>query len=457
VETGHASDESRTSISPKTYALAAFSLILFLIAIVVKNAPLTFGAIVPILFLAAVLLTTEPPSTSLSVERTIERYQIYEKESCKVRLRVQNTGKAEIACLQIRDLIPSRLDGPSTQNGFTLSLKGGETKDLIYSIYTSSFGFYTIGPTVIEVSDAKGFFFSRKVSDQKTDLIVIPEPVTRLTSFSARPRKTKAWPGETPSRKIGFGANYNNIRPRIPGESLRKVNWRASARSSDQDYLFVNEFRAELGSEVMIVVDARTISDVGEKSNSTLIYSIKAAIAIADRLLKDRDRVGLLTIGDTLTIIRPGYGRRQFDRIVLSLVNLKSGYNWTIENLPNYLRFFFPNISQLILVSSLADDLSVRAAMDIELKGFDVAVISPNPVDIEKQIIFGSRRFLRRRANSQIQLAESIARLSRQTSMETLRSLGVLVVDWKVDDSLEDVIETSARIWSRQSHRPGLG
>lgn len=446
---------TRTSVSPKAFALGGFTLILFFLAILVKSADLLFGATVPIIFLGAVLLTTETPSDSLTIQRTVERYQVYEKETCRVRMRVHNTGRKEIDFLQIRDLVPTKLEGTNTQNGFTLSLKAGETKDLIYNLYASSFGSYTLGPIVAELCDPIGFFSRHMIFDQRSDLIVIPTTVTRLTSFSARPRKTKAWPGETPSRKIGLGANYNSIRPIIPGEPLRKVNWRASARSSDQNYLFVNEFRAELGSEVMIIVDARTTADVGEKPNSTLSFSIKAAISIADRLLKDRDRVGLMIIGENLTTVRPGYGRRQFDRITLSLINLKAGYSWTIENLSNYIRFFYRNISQVILISSLADEESLRAAMDIERAGFDVAVISPNPVEIEKEYIH--RTGQHGRASSQIQLAESIATLSRRSSIDALRSMNMLVVDWHVREPLENAIETSARIWSRRAHRPGLG
>jgi uncharacterized protein (DUF58 family) len=153
--------------------------------------------------------------------------------------------------------------------------------------------------------------------------------------------------------------------------------------------------------------------------------------------------------------VRPGYGRRQFDRIVLSLINLKAGYTWTIENVSNYIRFFYANISQVILISTLADEESLRATMDIERAGFDVAVISPNPVEIEKEYIVETRQ--NRRRNSQLQLAESIATLARRSSIETLRSRNILVVDWHVKESLENTIETSARVWSRQAHRPGFG
>ena len=430
--------KSKTLPTSKSFLILAFALIIFVIGVFVTT-PLIFASIPLVALLGIASLTIQVPHADLLVSRTIEESQIYERESIKVKLEVRNVGKKDSPFIQIRDLVPADLEGNFTQNGFTFSLKQGETKELEYELKARSFGVYNIGPIRVSSDDSLGFFECNAVFDLKSTLLVLPENRGELRTFSARPRHTKPWPGEITSRKTGLGSDYFSTREQIPGESLRRVNWRASARAQNQDKLFLNEYASELASEAMIVVDARQISDVGERHSSTVTYSIRAALEISDRLLKDRNRVGLVTIGANAERVSTGCGRRQYNKIMLALIKLKPGEAWIIENLERYLRFFYPNISQVIFISSLSDDQSLEVASDIARRGYDLVVVSPNPLDFQG---IGRKR-------DSDKTGEALARLYRESNIRSLRSKNVFVVDWHVSEPLGQVIETNARAWRR--------
>ena len=437
----------RTRYSSKTLLLSVLALIFFILGLFLVNL-IIFVSIPLVILLAFMILRSEKPEGQIEVRRSLEKLQVNEHDLCKVRLRVKNSGKSDIPILQVRDLVPRLLDGESTQNGFTLALRSGESKDLFYELYCSTFGVFSIGPVILSLTDLSGVFESETVINLRSTLVVLPEVQERLSKFTIRPKKTKPWPGEIPSRRTGQGMNFHSVRPLVSGESLKRINWKASARSSDPDQLFVNEFLAELGADALIIVDGREISEIGTRPNSTFSYSIRAALSVAERLLHDRNRVGLLTIGVRGSNVPAGYGRRQFVKMTLALLDLIPGESRSLEGMAHNLRAFYPNISQVVLVSPLIDDSAFSAAADICRAGYDLIVISPNPLhfDVVKTKKGKAREW---------DIARKLAQLERAANIEQLRSVNALVIDWNRSEPLQEIIEAHGRVWATHFIRAG--
>ena len=53
----------------------------------------------------------------------------------------------------------------------------------------------------------------------------------RLTRFRIRLPAPAPGPGERPRRRVGPGDEFFQLRPYVPGDDLRRVDWRATARS----------------------------------------------------------------------------------------------------------------------------------------------------------------------------------------------------------------------------------
>lgn len=95
----------------------------------------------------------------------------------------------------------------------------------------------------------------------------------------------------------GLGTAFDSLREYQPGDDVRLVNWRATAR---RDKVIVNQFRIELSRDVMIVVDAGQASAVGTgdvDGSRRIDAAVHAATAVA--MLSDRlgDRVGAVVLG----------------------------------------------------------------------------------------------------------------------------------------------------------------
>ncbi len=433
----------RPKTNARAFLLADLAIISFVGGLFVAQ-PLIFVSIPLTMLLGFTVVRSRDQSPDLEVERTTERVRIREGETTRVRVRVRNAGPRAVALLQVRDRVPPELRGKNTRSGFSTSLKAGEIRDLYYELSANSFGVHTLGPMFLRVQDSTGLFESRAELRSYSRLAVFPETTEKLEHLAIRPRRTRSWPGEIAARRSGTGMDYFNVRRLMPGDPVKRINWKASARHSEgSDELLVNEFVAEVGAEVLIVLDPGRVTGSRPGRDSTIVHSVRAALSIAERLLHDRNRVGLLTTGAEPRRIAPGYGRRQFDRIALSILQVEPGgsdIEWWVER---SIHLFFPNISQIVFVSPLMDANSISAAAELTRDGErDVIVVSPNPVALAEPRTGGpdSREW---------RVALKLAQIEREMDMGRLRSANAFVVDWTTSASLDEVMELHRRALSK--------
>ncbi len=444
----------KDSISSKAVAFAVLAIGTFIIG-VITNSVLIFVSLAIMAIFGIVLLTIRSPRVSIDVQRTIPTPRLYEQDTATVILRVSNRSNTQVPFFQLRDYVSAELLKVNEKSAFSFSLGPFETKSFSYDIQPRTFGLYKIGPVATYSSDSYGFLQSESVQFLDSAIAVYPKLTERLSRLEPRPRRTKYWPGEISSRKTGIGSDFFSIRPNIEGETARRINWRASARISDEDRLLVNEYMAELGAETMIVLDCRAVSAIGRKEESTFSHSVRAAITISDRLLKDKNRVGLFAIAANSQRLSPRYGIRQHNRIVESLLRVRPGEDWAIGNLVKYIHFFYPHISQVIFISPLADDGSINAVNDLSRAHFDLFVISPNPLDFGAEAGTVGNGLLRRNImlGEEGRLALALARLERDSLIGQLRQNNAVVIDWHVSQPLEEAIELNRRAWARRAEQ----
>lgn len=98
--------------------------------------------------------------------------------------------------------------------------------------------------------------------------------------------------GEHGRRRAGMGDEFWQYRPAAPGDSLRMVDWRRSARSDAQ---FVREREWQASQTVMLWVDpARSMTFCGAKDRAPKCDRARLlALALAVLLLRGGERVGL--------------------------------------------------------------------------------------------------------------------------------------------------------------------
>lgn len=438
------------------YALAAFAVLSFIGGLFIVQ-PLIFVSVPLMAFLVFKVLRSDDPRPQVDVERTLEKVRLREGEGCRVRLRVRNIADREVAMLQIRDHVPSDLTGRyRVQSAFSVHLGPREVKDVYYEVYGRSFGVYRLGPISLRAQDPSGLFESEAELDLHSRLAVFPETTEMVRSVGIRPRKTRTWPGEIAARRAGAGMDYYGIRRMQPSDPLKRVNWRASARVTGADSSFsvggggggggllVNEYVAEMGTDVLLVVDPGRATSSSAGRATVTAHTIRAAISLAERLLRDRNRVGLVTTGVRPARVAAGYGRRQFDRIALSLIELEPGdsdIQWWVDC---SIHLFFPNIPQVIFISPLIEESSRATVAELARNGDrDVIVVSPDPVGLTNEPA------AKRVGSREREIATKLARMERTVEIDVLRSANVIVIDWLGSESLDAVMEAHRVVLTR--------
>ena len=125
--------------------------------------------------------------------------------------------------------------------------------------------------------------------------------VERLRSIVA-PLRTRPVLGSQVSRERGEGIEFADLRPLAPGDRVRSINWRATARRRTP---YVNVQHPEHSADVVLFLD--TFAD--ERDEGTLDAAVRAAAALASAYLAQRDRVALVSLGGELSWLTGSAGR----------------------------------------------------------------------------------------------------------------------------------------------------
>ena len=126
---------------------------------------------------------------------------------------------------------------------------------------------------------------------------------------------------------------FADLRLFAPGDRVRSINWRASAR---RDELVVNERHPERNADVILFLD--TFADARSGGRSTLDLAVRATATLAARYLERRDRVGLVSFGGVLRWLTPGMGSTQRYRIVDALLESEIVFNYAWKDVSDHPR-----------------------------------------------------------------------------------------------------------------------
>lgn len=377
--------------------------------------------LLPVVLYLAIGTLLAPPPLTVSASREMSRDRASVGQEVDVRLRLVNEGQT-IASLEVFDNLPGTLEVVQGSPHVHVAVRAKEVVDVAYTVVPVVKGEYAIGPVLLRARDPLGLSYEEELVRDEARLVVAPrmEDVRRVRVV---PRRVRALMGQVRSRQIGLGLEFFSLRDYAPGDEIRHVNWKASAR---RDKLFTNEYEAERSGDAILILDARGESEVGPIARSTTEAGITATVSLAAKILETRNRVGLIVQRDVLDWVYPGYGKKQLYRIVDALVHVRAGGEWPFEHVTWVLARFFPPDAQIIIVSPLLDARALDVIADLRGHGFDVLVVSPSPVEIERAM-YGDDPYAA--------LAYRVLRMEREATIQTLRSYAD-VVDWNPNEPL---------------------
>ncbi len=422
---------------------------LFVLGLASLQGALIALAIPLIIYLGEALLYS-PGELKLRVTRELSADCVQQDEDVTVTLSITNEG-SDLEEVLIQDRLPPGIylveadDADDTSHPWDpqkplpthklTSLRSGETVTLEYTVSGWRGSFEFKGVEVI-ASDRLGLFHRKATLAAHGYILILPD-VVRMRRIAIRPLRTLGSAGPIPARQSGAGVDFFGVREYQQGDPMRWINWRASARHPRA--IFTNEFEQERIADVGLILDARQRSEIRLNGVSLFEHAVRATAALADIFIQDGNRVGLLVYGRGLEWTLPGYGKVQRERILRALARAKTGDSLVFESMDYLPTRLFPPKSQIVLLSPLCqDDLPMLTRL--RSRGYQVLIITPDPVTFEANYILGYRAQGR---SQETRLAMRLARIERVLLLRRLQHVGIRVVDWPVDQPLDQTIHTA--------------
>jgi uncharacterized protein (DUF58 family) len=238
-----------------------------------------------------------------------------------IRLQLANQLNF-LAQAEIIDEIPHQFQ--IRDFSITSSLPSGAKKEFTYQLKPTERGEYDFGNINVFMNAGIGFV-RRKVS------IAAPQTVPVYPSF-IQMRKFEMYAisnrltdiGIKKIRRVGHTMEFDQIKEYVPGDDVRSINWKATARTS---HLMVNQYQDERSQNVINVIDMGRVMKMPFDGLHLLDYAINTSLVISNIALIKDDKAGLVTFSNNdSVVVKPEKKKTHIQRIQEALYNLNTNF-----------------------------------------------------------------------------------------------------------------------------------
>jgi uncharacterized protein (DUF58 family) len=164
---------------------------------------------------------------------------------------------------------------------------------------------------------------ARETQDERiyVNLAQLVRLAHQATGFSFLPRQplNSLLAGRHGSKIRGRGLNFEELRAYLPGDDIRSIDWKVTARTRTPH---IRVYTEERERSAYLLVDQRQAMFYGTRVRMKSVTAAEAAALGAWRILAMGDRAGALVFDDTrVTEIRPQRSRQTVMRILQEVVD----------------------------------------------------------------------------------------------------------------------------------------
>ena len=243
------------------------------------------------------------------------------EETFEVRLSLRNTAWFRKFSLQIEDQLSPWLEPQGPPGAIVPGLMAGEPVGISYRLRAVKRGVHSIGPLRVLASDPLGLREYWRSIDIGDEIVVYPSPFAlpdfRFTANESLGRIFRRKRLPEPD-----GMDFHRLREYVPGDDLRRVHWRTTARRGK---LTVVDYEDTEVVDVGLALDLCRGCDIGSGRHTAEEYGVDITVSLAKRALQLGGSVRLLAAGARDQSLPDRSGAAAFQPILEALARVRSG------------------------------------------------------------------------------------------------------------------------------------
>ena len=220
-----------------------------------------------------------------------------------VHLTVRNVSARVPLRLRIFDHYPRSVEARDMPQ--TLLVPPERFVDTTYSVRPGERGPMTFSACELRISSPLRLWWRRRVVDVESTSRCYPNysTIAKLLAYEVDNRLQLA--GVRLSRRRGEGIEFHQLRDYREGDSLRSIDWKATARMSR---MIAREYQDERDQQIVFMLDAGRRMLAKDAELSHFDYVLNAMLLLGYVALRQGDSAGVMTIGDQRTWLAPRKG-----------------------------------------------------------------------------------------------------------------------------------------------------
>ncbi|PRX12712.1 DUF58 domain-containing protein [Nonlabens ulvanivorans] len=178
------------------------------------------------------------------------------------------------------------------------TIESGKSREFNYTVRPVERGEYHFGSLNVYVSSFLGFIERRYLFDADAMAPTYPSFLQmRKYELMAFTNKLKDY-GMKKIRRIGHTMEFEQIKDYVPGDDVRNINWKASAKRGQ---LMLNQYQDEKSQPVYSVIDKGRVMKMPFEGMKLIDYAINATLVISNIALKKGDKAGMFGFSDRIS------------------------------------------------------------------------------------------------------------------------------------------------------------
>ncbi|HEY4091163.1 MAG TPA: DUF58 domain-containing protein [Luteibacter sp.] len=378
------------------------------------------GASLAMIALVDAWRATRAPSPRL-VRQLDAVLPLGERAEVTLRLRCEGARRQRV---RVHDMHPGgwRVEGLPR----ALVLSPAHELAFTYTLWPAARGRFAFAGCQVEVASHWRLWHVRRTLDVPGDVRVFPNyaPLARMAGLSVELASRSV--GARLQRRRGEGTEFQELRDYRVGDSLRKVDWKATVRSGR---LMSRQYREESHQQVVLMLDCGRRMLAEDDGVAHFDQVLNASLALAYIALRQGDSVGLLACTGQMTRwLAPQQGAGGMDMV------LGAGYDlYAQPTATDYLHAASELQTRqgrralVVLVTNVRDedDEELRAAVKMLSRRHLVLVVSLRELALDRAAAGGTESL-----ESAIRTAGALRYLDQRDAVHArLRREGIATLD----------------------------